>query len=382
MRGKIVSAVVDGGISDSDILRGKVDSKIKFLAEDVKKISISNGQLASVHGTTCAEIISEICPDTHFLDLMVMQQDGTTKISKLLEALEWCLNHEIKLVHLSLGTVNYFDIKLLEEPIRRLLKKNIILVAAYNNYNIRTYPAAFPGVFGVRQDREGILDQKQFLFQNQTGYGQENSIVAHWWGADGKQRANSYAAPVITGYIARALCENKNADFQDVLKFLENNAVMDKEYQYNIENIIYRCGNLNGKDRNCMEKKESINIPVIAGECVCRRTMQALVKEFENKGFEVLVLQEDSTDTGEIPLEYYGGRNISLGHILYTVDHIYKPDIIFLNFLSENLFDEAEKSEIDMFISQDCNTYTITAKGLFKAVSKSIEIFDVICRYF
>ena len=85
MRGKIVTAIVDGGISDSDILRGKVDSKIQFLTEDVKKRSISNRQLASVHGTTCAEIISEICPDTHFLDLMVMQQDGTTKISKLLE---------------------------------------------------------------------------------------------------------------------------------------------------------------------------------------------------------------------------------------------------------------------------------------------------------
>ncbi len=380
MRGKIVTAIVDGGISDSDILRGKVDSKIKFLAEDVKKISISSRQLASVHGTTCAEIISEICPDTHFLDLMVMQQDGTTKISKLLEALDWCLNHEIKLIHLSLGTVNYFDIKLLEESVRRLLEKNIILVAAYNNYNIRTYPAAFPGVFGVRQDREGILDQKQFLFQNQTGYGKENSIVAHWWGPDGKQRANSYAAPVITGYIARALCENKNAEFPDVLKFLENNAVMDKEYPHNIKNVIYRCGNLNGKDRNCTVKKESVNIPVIAGERICRRTMEMLVKEFENKGFEALLLQEGSADTGELPLEYYGGRNVPLRHILYTVDQIYEPDIIFLNFLSEIV--EAEKSEIDMLISKDCNTYTITAEGLLKTVSKPIEIFDIICRYF
>lgn len=380
MRGKIVTAIVDGGISDSDILRGKVDSKIQFLTEDVKKRSISNRQLASVHGTTCAEIISEICPDTHFLDLMVMQQDGTTKISKLLEALDWCLNHEIKLIHLSLGTVNYFDIKLLEESVRRLLEKNIILVAAYNNYNIRTYPAAFPGVFGVRQDREGILDQKQFLFQNQTGYGNENSIVAHWWGPDGKQRANSYAAPVITGHIARALCENKNAEFPDVLKFLENNAVMDKEYPHNIENVIYRCENLNGKDRNRMEKKESVNIPVIAGERVCRRTMQMLVKAFENKGFEALLLQEGSTDTGELPFEYYGGRNVPLRHILYTVDQIYEPDIIFLNFLSE--IAEAEKSEIDMLISKDRNTYSITAEGLLKTVSKPIEILDIICRYF
>ena len=129
-----------------------------------------------------------------------------------------------------------------------------------------------------------------------------------------------------------------------------------------------------------MEKKESVNIPVIAGERICRRTMQMLVKEFENKGFEALLLQEGSADTGELPLEYYGGRNVPLRHILYTVDQIYEPDIIFLNFLSEIV--EAEKSEIDMLISKDCNTYTITAEGLLKTVSKPIEIFDIICRYF
>lgn len=382
MRDKVDVAIIDGGILDSDVLKGKVDTTIKFLAEDNNKISIKRRQQAYVHGTTCAEIISEICPNAHFLDLMVMQQDGTTKISKLLEALDWCLNHEIKLIHLSLGTVNYFDIKLLEEPVRRLLKKNVIIVAAYNNYNIRTYPAAFPGVFGVRQDREGILDSKQFLFQDQPGYEPENSIVAHWWGSDGKQRANSYAAPVITGYIARALYKNKDADFHDVIKYLEKNAAMDKVYQHNIENVIYRCGDLTGKYRNHIEKKESVNIPVIAGERICRKTMRMLVKEFDYKGFEALLLQEGSADTGDIPIEYYGGRNIPLGDILYTVDHIYKPDIIFLNFLSEIVYKETEKSEIDMFISQDRDTYVITANNLQKIVSESMKIFDIICQYF
>ena len=93
-----------------------------------------------------------------------------------------------------------------------------------------------------------------------------------------------------------------------------------------------------------------------------------------------MLLQEGSTDTGELPLEYYGGRNVPLGHILYTVDQIYEPDIIFLNFLSEIV--EAEKSEIDMLISKECNTYMIKAERLLKTVSKPIEIVDIICRYF
>ncbi len=379
-RNKVDIAIIDGGILDVGILKNKVNKKIKFLIEDESKDFVQNGQLAFVHGTTCAKIINRICPNAYFTDLMVMQRDGTTEISKLLEALDWCLNHEVKLIHLSLGTVNYFDVGPLEECVRTLLENNVIIVAAYNNYNIRTYPAAFEGVFGVRQDRIGILNNNQFLFQSQPDYGRENSIVAHWWGSDGRQRANSYAAPVITGYAAKALCENIDADFYAVLEFLEKNAVLDRQYQYYIESVIHK--SKNGNMGNDIENKESVNIPVIAGERVCCRTMQMLVKKFESEGFQVLLLQEGSTDIETIPMEYYGGKDVPLARILYTVNIIYKPDIIFLNFLYENTYGETEKSEIDMLISHDFNIYTITAKGLLKTVQAPMEIYDIICRYF
>ena len=32
---------------------------------------------------------------------------GTTQITVLLEALEWCIQNKIKLIHMSLGTINY-----------------------------------------------------------------------------------------------------------------------------------------------------------------------------------------------------------------------------------------------------------------------------------
>ena len=84
---------------------------------------------------------------------------------------------------------------------KKLLKQNTIIVAAYHNNNIRTYPACFPGVFGVRQDREGVLCENQFMFQQQAGVCCENLIVAHRWGSQGETASNSYVAPVISGYI-------------------------------------------------------------------------------------------------------------------------------------------------------------------------------------
>ena len=119
---------------------------------------------------------------------------------QLLDALDWCIANKVRLLHMSLGTRNYFDVKELEGRIARLTKGGTIIVAAYHNSNMRTYPAVFSRVFGVRQDMSGILGQGEFLFQKIKGLEEENSIVIHWW-KENLDCANSYAAPVLTGMI-------------------------------------------------------------------------------------------------------------------------------------------------------------------------------------
>lgn len=378
---KIEIAVIDSGIYEEGVLNGRISTRVDFFAGDQKKMWGRHRRSSCIHGTNCAKIICGICPDAYFLDLTAMEPDGTTELSKLLEALDWCAQQGVKLIHLSLGTVNYFDIKPLEERVRSLLDQDVIIVAAYHNRNIRTYPAAFPGVFGVRQDRKGILEDNQFLFQKLADYGRENSIVAHWWGGDGDQRSNSYAAPVITGYSAKVLCENQNAGIDTVLEYLERNAATGREYQDKIECVIPKTDMRNGRRSFLAENDESLEIPVIAGRG-CRIEMQMLADEFEGKGFQSLLLQEKVAVSGAIPMEYYGGKERPLGQILHTVEVIYKPDIIFLDYLSEKTCSDAEKSEIDMFISFDSGAYTITANGLRRTAGKAEEIGSIICRYF
>lgn len=396
------TAVIDSGIYVNGELEGKVTNRIEFLGGNERK---RNGEWQEfIHGTTCAEIISGICPQVKFIDLRAMCRDGTTQINKLLEALDWCLFNKIKLIHLSLGTINYFDIKLLENKIRKLRYQDTMIVAAYHNLDIRTYPAALPGVFGVRQDRKGILEENQFLFQAQEGYNYENTIVAHWRGEAGNKPANSYAAPVITGYVAKLLAVNKNVDFHTALESLKRIGKSDKQYPDEIQNVI-------------QSSNVELKIPVIAGEGLCHKELQILADWFENEGYQVLLLQEQLTAPNAIPMDYYAGKGVSLEHILHTVDKVYEPDIIFLDFNLRKIAGESEETVsigeveepkdtlIDMYISysydmhtyvETCDIYPIrhfagpdnklkykaTAIGLRERVRGLNGICGIICRYF
>ena len=174
----------------------------------------------SFHGAVCVGIITSICSDIELWDLNVTDSAGTTQITVLLEALEWCIQNKIKLIHMSLGTINYFDIKPLWIQIKRLLDADAIIVAAYHNRNIKTYPAAYPGVFGVRQDRYGLLGNGQILFQEQKGYNIENSIIANFSWNGIVNQANSYAAPVVTGHIATYLNRTDCGILQKNMKYI------------------------------------------------------------------------------------------------------------------------------------------------------------------
>lgn len=358
-------ALIDGGLSCEGKLKNKIIAKKEFIIETE---NMCDGRFSLIHGTTCAEIILDVCPDVRFWDLKVIYQDGTTKTSVLLEALEWCFYNKIKLINLSLGSVNYFDIKSLQLSINRLLEQNTIIVAAYHNRNIRTYPASFPGVFGVRQDRHKMLKTHEFLFQEQLGFVRENTIVAHWQGKDGDNFANSYAAPIITGLIATFLSERPGACIDEVIDFLEKHAVQDKVYPDKVDNVIKR--------------SQNIGIPVIAGIGLRQGEMLSLTAIFLEKEYNALLLGENPTDGKTIPMEYYRGKDISLANIIYTVNSVYKPDIMLLDFISSEICGAVQSPYIDMFIFCIDGVYKVYAEELIGTAKDLNGVSDIVCRYF
>ena len=85
-------AIIDNGIKTEGIIGKAVVKQISFLNR-------SKMYKVPEHGTMCAQIINYIYPQARFIDLSIMESNGTTQIKKLLEALEWCIKN-LSLIHI------------------------------------------------------------------------------------------------------------------------------------------------------------------------------------------------------------------------------------------------------------------------------------------
>ena len=244
----------------------------------------------------------------------------------------------------------------------------LILDEPFNGLdNIKTYPAAYPGVFGVRQDRYGLLGNGQILFQEQKGYNIENSIIANFSWNGIVNQANSYAAPVVTGHIATYLNRKPTAGFDDVMDFLMTIATHKSDYPDILENVI--------------RDKTNIEIPVIAGIDLDYEEMIQLKVMFSQNGYYAINLQKNPLDENVIPLEYYDDSNESLNDILYTVYIAYEPDIILLN-QEEEIFESSKASDIDMYIVRKNNMYELYAEDRIGITYNIEDIYELVCQYF
>ena len=352
-------AIIDNGIKTEGIIGKAVVKQISFLNR-------SKMYKVPEHGTMCAQIINYIYPQARFIDLSIMESNGTTQIKKLLEALEWCIKNNIKLINLSVGTVNYFDIKSLKEVFDELQKKNVIVVAAYDNRNIKTFPAMFPGVFGVRQDREGILENQEFTFQEISKINTENTIVAHGWCNEGENHANSYAAPVITGYIANYLSKRHDAKFDEVLSHLLLCSKKEKKYKATIKNFI--------------DRSEEVNVPIVSIKNFSNTEKSKLLYLFETKEYYSLLLDNTDEVLRVLPLKFYDPEHLHLREVLYTVNSIYGSDIILLGDEAQ-LYSDIEKLS-DLSVEKRNDTYVIYMEEDTLLKNSMEEVFEIICNYF
>lgn len=353
-------ALIDTGIKNIQELKDNIIKKILFI-DCIEEKMID-------HGTVCAKIIREICPYVMFWDLQIFRNNGRTEISTLLDALEWCINHKIKLVHLSLGSINYFDKECLMRSIARLNDNGTLVVAAYHNLNIKSYPATFPRVFGVRQDREEILKNYEFTFQEQDELSMENTLVARYTDLKKENLSNSYAAPVITGHIANFLKEYPEASFEEILALLKKRAIKNVDIKNKIKNVL--------------EIKREIDIPVICGNRCPEGGLKILVDIFRKKGYKVLFLQEILSDKQAIPIREYWKEEIRWKEVLSTLYFIYDSDIIILDVWSKNQTCGLDYKVVDIFIECDADSYLVNSETLKIKVKTIKDVYQAIyCRF-
>lgn len=104
------------------------------------------------HGTAVAGAIREKAPDAELYAVKVFDRALTTNIEVIIKAIEWCIENQMDVANLSLGTVNPEHRDAMEMTVARAAKNGIALVAARETSDKPSFPGCLPSVIGVEVD--------------------------------------------------------------------------------------------------------------------------------------------------------------------------------------------------------------------------------------
>jgi subtilisin family serine protease len=160
------------------------------------------------HGTAVTAAIQEKAPGAEYYALKVFGTSLRTTSMRLIQALEWALDHGMDIVNLSLGTPNFDFQADLENLVRRAAESGVLLVSARQAGDRPVLPGVLHGVIGVELDWE--LPRERYRI------GEIEGVPCYW--ASGYPRSLpgmsparnlngiSFAVANMTGFVARA-CE-------------------------------------------------------------------------------------------------------------------------------------------------------------------------------
>jgi subtilisin len=104
------------------------------------------------HGTAVAALIHHRAPQAHLFAVKIFHDSLGTNLPTLLSAIDWCLDHDIDVINLSLGTTNQNHRAAFEAAIARVQAKGKALVSAAEMQNQPALPGILPGVIAVLAD--------------------------------------------------------------------------------------------------------------------------------------------------------------------------------------------------------------------------------------
>lgn len=212
-------AIIDDGIRDAKCLGLIVEQDVVVLPSGRIRERTKRDRIWTSHGTNCACIIQMYagsdCP-VEFVSVGIFR-DWTlqTSIKQLIAALEWCYEQKVPIIHMSVGTTRSADFSSIRRIVRKMQGRGQVLVAALSNENKYTVPACLKGVLGVKANKNGrnglhLLTQKEGIYSYLTrngdcriGYIQYEATAEHILSDITTEPYNSYAAPVVTGIIAK-----------------------------------------------------------------------------------------------------------------------------------------------------------------------------------
>ena len=202
-------AIVDSGVdADHPVIDGRVAGymAISVSPEGELVFDDSPHEDMSGHGTACAGLVLGIAPECELYSVRVMGRKGG-KGSALVAGLHWVIENGMQAANLSLGTTMRDFFGTLHEVTDEAYFRHVVLVTAANNFPTPSFPCEFASVVSVASHETN--DPYLFYYNPAppTEFGAFGIDVPAAWKGGGvsKVTGNSFAAPHITGVVARIL---------------------------------------------------------------------------------------------------------------------------------------------------------------------------------
>jgi hypothetical protein len=223
--------IVDDGINGELYHTGSLSCDLEITPElNILERSEYDRYLHS-HGTVCAAIIKKYIPDAEIGSIKVLNDNGYAVRDQLIAALLWCADNAVRLVNLSLGTIDFRDYEAVRKAVNYAAQKGVILVSACNNKNRYTYPASFSNVIGVKCDIEDNLKEGEYRYNYYPLDGIDiTACASHFiekYDGSGKTISvcNSFAAPMITAIAYNILRQSPSISLEEMKYKLAEGAV-------------------------------------------------------------------------------------------------------------------------------------------------------------
>jgi subtilisin family serine protease len=158
------------------------------------------------HGTAVMAAIQEKAPEAEYFAVKVFHRSLSTTAGSLLKAIEWCIEHEMHVINLSLGTPNSEHAASLADLVERATERQIVLVSARETNGRPYFPGCLPGVVGVAVDWECDRDSYRGE-QTATGpifYASGYPRPVPGVPAERNLHGISFAVANMTGFVIRA----------------------------------------------------------------------------------------------------------------------------------------------------------------------------------
>ncbi len=182
------------------------------------------------HGTACAMVLDKCTSDYDLINIQVLPnfQKGYAKtfgtIQILIEAMDICLDMDIDIVSMSIGSSILSDSKKLYAKVEALSKKAVVVAALDNNWYL-TASASYPFVIGVQCDWENCVDVGAiaYAYDNIMGTNVYANCSFEMLNQIGECPSNSLAVPVVAAQINEWINTEKQYSFKIFDKIKECN---------------------------------------------------------------------------------------------------------------------------------------------------------------